>query len=276
MYRILCALLLGSALLGNATAQDFPTKPVMMVVPYAAGGPADVIARVVAHGMSKVLNQQFFVENTAGAGGTIGTAKVASASPDGYSLLVMHVSHAANVGFYPHLRYDPVKDFEPIGLVAELPMAFVARKDFPANNFGEFVAYLKANKEKMTFGFAGIGSASHLCSLLFFHAIDISVSGVPYKGTAPALNDLSGGQFDFMCDQTINVLQPAKAGLIKAFAAATPERLKVAPDLPTAAESGIPGFQMLVWYGMYAPKGTPKPVIEKLSAALKKLCRIRK
>ena len=221
-------------------------------------------------GMSKVLNQQFVVENTVGAGGTIGTAKVASSPSDGYSLLLMHISHAANVAFCPNLRYDPVKDFEPIGLVAESPMAIVARKNFPASNFKEFITYLSANNDKMTYGFAGIGSASHLCSLLFFHAINTTVNGAPYKGTAPALNDLLGGHLDFMCDQTINVLQPAKSGLVKAFAATTPQRLKVAPDLPTIAESGLPDFQMVVWYAMYAPKGTPKPVIDKLSAALQK------
>jgi tripartite-type tricarboxylate transporter receptor subunit TctC len=261
---------LACTFVGDAAAQEFSSKPVMVTVPFAAGGPADVIARILAHGMSKALDQQFVVENTSGAGGTIGTAKVAASLPDGHSLLLMHVSHAANVAFYPHLRYDPVKDFEPIGLVAESPMAFVARKDFPANNFKEFVAYVKANTEKMTHGFAGVGSASHLCSLLFLHAIDATVSGAPYKGTAPALNDLMGGHLDFMCDQTLNVLQPAKAGLIKAYAATTPQRLKVAPDLPTVSESGLPGFQMVVWYAMYAPKGTPKPVIDRLSGALQK------
>ena len=270
MYRILCLLWVGWALVGHAAAQDFPSRPVMFTVPFAAGGPADVIARILANGMSKVLNQQFVVENTVGAGGTIGTAKVASSPSDGYSLLLMHISHAANVAFYPNLRYDPVKDFEPIGLVAESPMAIVARKDFPASNFKEFITYLSANNDKMTYGFAGIGSASHLCSLLFFHAINTTVNGAPYKGTAPALNDLLGGHLDFMCDQTINVLQPAKSGLVKAFAATTPQRLKVAPDLPTIAESGLPDFQMVVWYAMYAPKGTPKPVIDKLSAALQK------
>ena len=245
MYRILSLLWLGWALVGHAAAQDFPSRPVMFTVPFAAGGPADVIARILANGMSKVLNQQFVVENTVGAGGTIGTAKVASSPPDGYSLLLMHISHAANVAFYPNLLYDPVKDFEPIGLVAESPMAIVARKDFPASNFKEFITYLSANNDKMTYGFAGIGSASHLCSLLFFHAINTTVNGAPYKGTAPALNDLLGGHLDFMCDQTINVLQPVKSGLVKAFAATTPQRLKVAPDLPTIAESGLPDFQMV-------------------------------
>jgi tripartite-type tricarboxylate transporter receptor subunit TctC len=251
-----------------ALAQDFPAKTITMMMPYSAGGPGDTITRVTAYGMSKVLNQQILVENTAGAGGTIGTAKIAASPPDGYSLLVMHFGHAANVALYPHLKYDPVKDFEPVGIIAESPMAFVAKKDFPAKTFQEFVAYVKANKEKVTYGFAGIGSASHLCGLLFFSAIDTKVNSVPYKGTGPALNDLIGGQFDFMCDQTLNVLQPANAGLIKAYAVTTPQRLAVAPNLPTAAESGMSGFGITVWFALYAPKGTPKPVIDKLSKAL--------
>lgn len=268
MYRTIAAILAGCVIATCAGAQDFPTKPVTLMMPYAAGGPGDTITRIVAHGMSKALNQQFVVENTAGAGGTIGTAKIAASPADGYSLLVMHFGHAANVALYPHLRYDPVKDFEPIGIIAESPMAFVAKKDFPAANFKDFVAYVKAHKDTVTYGFAGIGSASHLCGLLFFSAIETTVSTIPYKGTGPALNDLMGGHFDFMCDQTLNVLQPAKAGLIKAYAATTPQRLKVAPELPTVAESGLPGFGITVWFAMYAPKGTPKPVIDKLSKAL--------
>jgi putative tricarboxylic transport membrane protein len=270
MQRILILLWLGLGLTGTAGAQEFPSRPVIIVVPFSAGGPADIVARTLAQSMSKVLDQQFIVDNTVGAGSTLGAAKVAGSPPDGYSILLTHISHVANVAFYQNLRYDPVKDFEPIGLVAESPMAFVARKDFPARDFKEFVAHLKANKEKMTYGFAGIGSASHLCSLLFFHAIETTVNGAPYKGTAPALNDLMGGHLDFMCDQTLNILQPSMSGLIKAYAATTPQRLRVAPDLPTIAESGLPDFQMVVWYAMYAPKGTPAAVVEKLSAALQK------
>jgi len=270
MPRTIAAIIVGCAIATAAAAQDYPSKTVTMMMPYAAGGPGDTITRITAHGMSKVLGQTFVVENTAGAGGTIGTAKVAAAAPDGYSLLVMHFGHAANTALYPHLRYDAVTDFEPIGIIAESPMAFVAKKDFPADNFKDFIAYVKANKEKVTYGFAGIGSASHLCGLLFFSAIDTKVEQVPYKGTGPALNDLIGGHFDFMCDQTLNVLEPAKAGLIKAFAATTPQRLAVAPDLPTGSEAGLPGFQITVWFAMYAPKGTPKPVIDKLAAALQK------
>jgi len=268
MLRTIGAIVAGCVIVTVAAAQDYPTKTVTMMMPYAAGGPGDTITRIAAHGMSKVLGQQFVVENTAGAGGTIGTAKVAASAPDGYSLLVMHFGHAANTALYRNLLYDTVKDFEPIGLIAESPMAFVGKKDFPAGNFKDFVAYVKANKDKVTYGFAGIGSASHLCGLLFFSAIETTVNSIPYKGTGPALNDLIGGHFDFMCDQTLNVLEPAKAGLIKAFAATTPQRLAVAPDLPTVAESGLPGFGITVWFAMYAPKGTPKPVIDKLAAAL--------
>jgi putative tricarboxylic transport membrane protein len=260
---------LGIAVTTSVAAQEFPSKPVTLMMPYAAGGPGDTITRIVGQGMSKVLGRQFVVENTAGAGGTVGTAKVAAASPDGYSLLVMHFGHAANTALYRNLRYDAVKDFEPIGLIAESPMAFVAKKHFPAANFREFVAGVTAGKEKVTNGHAGIGSASHLCSLLLLSAIDTTVTTVPYKGTGPALNDLVGGQFDFMCDQTLNVLQPVKAGMIKAFAVTTEARLAVLPDLPTVAESGLPGFEITVWFGMYAPRGTPKPVIDTLAGALR-------
>jgi len=181
----------------------------------------------------------------------------------------MHFGHAANTALYRNLRYDAVRDFEPIGLIAESPMALVAKKNFPADNLRDFIAYVKANNTRVTHGHAGIGSASHLCGLLFFNAIATTVTSIPYKGTGPALNDLIGGQFDFMCDQTLNVLQPVNAGLIKAFATTTKARLAVAPDLPTAAEAGLPGVEITVWFGMYAPKATPQPVIEKLSAGLR-------
>jgi len=254
----------------SAQAQEFPSKNVTLMMPYAAGGPGDTLTRIVGQGMSKVLSRPFLVENVAGAAGTLGTAKVAASAPDGYSLLVMHFGHAANTALYRNLRYDPIKDFEPIGMIAESPMAFVARKDFPADNFNDFVAYVKTNREKVVHGHAGVGSASHLCGLLFLNAIEVPVTVVPYKGTGPALNDLIGGQFDFMCDQTLNVFQPVQGRLIKAYAATTKKRLAVLPDLPTAAESGLPDFEITVWFGMWAPKGTPKPVIDTLSAALQK------
>ena len=268
MLKSLPSIALVCVVATGALAQEFPTKPVTLMMPYAAGGPGDTITRTIGNGLSKVLGKQVLVENTAGAAGTIGTAKIAASSPDGYSLLVMHFGHAANTALYRNLRYDAITDFEPIGMIAESPMAFVAKKAFPADNFKDFVAHVKAGKEKITSGHAGIGSASHLCGLLFLSAIDTSVSTVPYRGTGPALNDLIGGQFDYMCDQTLNVLQPVKAGMIKGFAATTRERLSVAPELPTAAEAGLPGFEITVWFGMYAPKNTPRPVIDKLSAAL--------
>src|SRR6516225_5888431 len=215
----------------SAWAEDYPgSRPVTVMMPYAAGGPGDVIKRITAQGLSKYLGGQFIVENLAGAGGTIGTAKVAGEPPDGHYLLVMHFGHAANTALYPNLRYDAIKDFEPVGIVAESPMAFVARSDFPAKDFKEFVAYVKANRDKLTY--------------------------------------LMGKQFDFMCDQTLNVGAAAKAGNIKAYAVTTRERLAAFPDLPTASEAGLPGFEITVWFAMYAPKGTPKPIVEQLSKAL--------
>ncbi|MFL5090935.1 MAG: tripartite tricarboxylate transporter substrate-binding protein [Xanthobacteraceae bacterium] len=269
MFKIMLAIAGLGVVSMPAAAQEFPARPVTLMMPYAAGGPGDTITRIIGQGMSKVLGSQFMVENTAGAGGTVGTAKIAAAPPDGHSLLVMHFGHAANTALYRNLRYDAVRDFEPIGLIAESPMALVAKKNFPADNLRDFIAYVKANNTQVTHGHAGIGSASHLCGLLFFNAIGTTVTSIPYKGTGPALNDLIGGQFDFMCDQTLNVLQPVNAGLIKAFATTTKARLAVAPDLPTAAEAGLPGVEITVWFGMWAPKATPQPVIEKLSAGLR-------
>jgi len=270
MSKFVAALAAACCLVATAAlAEDFPgSRPVSLMMPYAAGGPGDTITRITAAGLNKVLGGTFIVENLAGAGGTIGTAKVASSTPDGHSLLLMHFGHAANKALYAHLPYDPIKDFEPIGIVAESPMALVARKDFPAKDLKEFVAYLKAHHDKMNYGFAGVGSAAHLCGLLFFNAVGTTVTGIAYKGTGPALTDLMGGQFDFMCDQTLNVGPAVKAGKIKAYAVTTKERLAAFPDIPTAAEGGLPSFEITVWFGLYAPKGTPKPVIDKLSKAL--------
>jgi tripartite-type tricarboxylate transporter receptor subunit TctC len=239
-----------------------------MIMPYSAGGPGDTLTRLVAQSMTKTLKQQVLVENVAGAGGTIGSTRVANASPDGYTLLMIHVSHATNPALYPKLRYDPIKDFEPVGLVADLPMVFVAKKDFPPNDFKGMVEYVKANKDKVNYGHAGIGSASHLCGLLFFSAIQTNVTTVPFRGAGPAMNDLLGGQIDFMCDQTLNVVSPLKAQKIKGYAVASKARSPALPNLPTANESGLPGFELNIWYGLFAPKGTPKPVLDKLVAGL--------
>lgn len=270
MFRTPLALGAAFAFCATATAaQEFPSKPVTLMMPYAAGGPGDIITRTIGNGMSKAINKQFVVENTAGAGGTIGTLKIANSPPDGYSLLVMHMGHAANIALYPNLRYDAVKDFEPIGMIAESPMAFVGKKDFEPKTFKELVALVKSNPDKVTHGHAGLGSASHLCGLLFLNAMNVKLSTIAYRGTAPALNDLIGGQFDFMCDQTLNVAQPVKAGMIKAYAIPAKTRLAALPELPTTVEEGQPGLEISVWFGMYAPKGTPKPVIDKLSATLR-------
>jgi putative tricarboxylic transport membrane protein len=263
----------GFVITTSTEAQECPSKNITLMMPYAAGGPGDMLTRIIGQGLGKALSRQILVENVAGAGGTIGTAKVAASAPDGCSLLLMHFGHAVNTALYRNLRYDPIQDFEPIGMIAESPMAFVARKDFPASNFNDLVAHVKTNREKVIYGHAGIGSAAHLCGLRFLNAIEATATVVPYRGTGPALNDLIGGQFDFMCDQTLNVLQPVKGGMVRAYAATTKKRLAVLPDLPTAAESGLPGFEVTVWFGMWAPKGTPKPVIDTLSAALQEALR---
>ena len=256
------------AISAPALAQDFPNKPVTLVMPYAAGGPGDTLARLVAQSMTTTLKQQVIVENAAGAGGTIGSTKVSSAKPDGYTLLMIHISHATNPALYPKLRYDPIKDFEPIGLVADLPMVFVAKKDYAPNTFKDLIAHIKTNKDKVLYAHAGVGSASHLCGLLLFSTLDTNVTNVPYKGSGPAMNDIMGGQVDMICDQTVNVVGPLKGGKIKGYAVASKAKSPALPNLPTAGEAGLPGFELNIWYGLFAPKGTPKQIQDKLEAAL--------
>jgi tripartite-type tricarboxylate transporter receptor subunit TctC len=252
----------------TAQAQDFPNHPITMVMPYAAGGPGDLITRVFAGAMQKTLGQQILVDNTAGASGSIGTAKVARAKADGYTLLMIHVSHATNLALFKNLPYHPVDDFEPIGQATEGPMVLVARKDFPPKDAREFVAYVRANGNKISIGHAGVGSASHLCGLLFMSALQVDLTQVPYKGTAPILNDLMGGQLDMMCDQTSTTIPAITGGKIKAYAVAGKSRLASMPDLPSLSEAGVAGFDISISFGLYAPKGTPPAVIEKLSHAL--------
>jgi tripartite-type tricarboxylate transporter receptor subunit TctC len=249
-------------------AQEYPNKPVAMVMPFSAGGPGDNLARVLGQSMTKSLGQTVIIENTAGAGGTIGTAKVAKARPDGYTLLFTHISHATNPTLYRKLPYDTLKDFEPIGLVADVPMTLVAKKDLAPSTFKELLAYLQANKDKVAYSHAGTGSASHLCGLLLQTAIQTNVTTVGYKGTGPAMNDLLGGQVDLMCDQTANTLQHIKAAKLKVYGVTSPKRIAQLPDVPTLQEAGLPRFELSIWYGLYAPKGTPKPVVDKLVAAL--------
>jgi tripartite-type tricarboxylate transporter receptor subunit TctC len=249
-------------------AQDFPQRPITVVMPYAAGGPGDVITRIFASAMQKFLGQSIVVDNTAGASGSIGSAKVARAKPDGYTLLMIHVSHATNPAMVKNLSYHPVDDFEPIGQASEGPMLVVARKDFPARDGREFIAMVREQGNKLSIGHAGIGSASHLCGLMFMNALKTDLTFVPYKGAAPALNDLMGGQLDLMCDQTTNTVPSLQGQRIKAYTAAGKSRLSSMPDLPAMNELGVAGFDISIVFSLYAPKATPKPVIEKLTAAL--------
>jgi tripartite-type tricarboxylate transporter receptor subunit TctC len=251
-----------------AFAQDFPNKPVTLVVPFAAGGPTDVVARILGQSMSKTLGQTVVIENALGAGGTIAATKVANARPDGYTLFLHHNGMATSVALYRKLPFNPMTDYEYIGQVADVPMTLVARKDFPAKDFKELVAYVKANKDKINLGNAGLGAVSHLCGMMFMNAIQTELVTVPYKGTAPAMSDLIGGQIDLLCDQTTQTVPRIKAGQIKVYGVTTPSRIAALPDVPTLAEQGLPNFEVVVWHGMYAPKGTPKPVIDKLAHAL--------
>jgi tripartite-type tricarboxylate transporter receptor subunit TctC len=254
----------------TAAAQDYPSRPITMVMPYAPGGPGDAVTRVIAGAMQKTLGQQIIVDNTAGASGTIGTAKVARSKADGYTLLMIHVSHATNLAMFKNLPYHPVDDFEPIGSATVGPMVVLSRNEFPAKDLGEFVSYLKANASKVSIAHAGVGSASHLCALMLMNTLKVKLNEIPYKGTGPALNDLMGGQVDLMCDQTSGTVPAVKSGKIKAYAAAGPSRLASLPEVPAISEAGVEGFDINISFGLYAPKGTPKPALDQLSAALQK------
>ncbi|NYT85362.1 tripartite tricarboxylate transporter substrate binding protein BugD [Pollutimonas harenae] len=264
------AVLFASTLLsaGAAQAADYPDHAVNMIVPFSAGGPTDNVARSLAEAMRPALGQTIVVENKAGAGGTIGTSQVARAKPDGYSALLMHIGFSTAPSLYKNPGYDPKTSFEPIGLVVDVPMTIIARADFPPNNIQELVEYLKANKDKVSLANAGIGAASHLCGTMFTNAIGVDLLTIPYKGTGPAMNDLLGKQVDVLCDQTTNTTQHIKAGTVKAYAVTSKQRVPTLPDLPTMQESGYDGFEVGIWHGMWAPKGTPKPVTDKLTAAL--------
>jgi len=251
-----------------AGAQEYPTKVITMVVPFAAGGPTDTVARLIAQPMSKTLKQQVIVENVLGAGGTIAVNRVAKAAADGYTLLIHHIGMSTAPALYRKLPYDAINDFEFIGLINEVPMTLVAKKDFPAKDLKELIAYVKANKEKINLANAGVGAASHLCGMLFMSAIQTELTTVPYNGTGPAMNDLLGGQVDIMCDQTTNTTSQIKAEKIKVYGVTTQKRIAALPNVPTMDEAGLKGFEVSVWHGLYAPKGTPKPVIDKLTNSL--------
>jgi tripartite-type tricarboxylate transporter receptor subunit TctC len=252
-----------------AHAAGYPERQITMVVPFAAGGPTDTVARLVAESMSKNLGQQIVVENVGGAGGTLGAGRVASSKPDGYTILLHHIGMATSATLYRKLAYDTLNAFEYVGLVTDVPMTIVARKDMAATDLKGLVDYAKANKDKVTVANAGIGAASHLCGMLFMSSIQTPLVTVPYKGTGPAMTDLLGGQVDIMCDQTTNTTKQIQGGTIKAYAVTSPQRLAVLKDLPTVKEAGLPQMEVGIWHGVYAPKGTPKEAIDKLDAALK-------
>jgi len=261
-------LFLSTLLCAGAHADNFPDHPINMVVPFSAGGPTDNVARSLAEAMRPSLGQTVVIENKGGAGGTIGTSQVARAKPDGYNILLMHIGFSTAPSLYKKPGYDPYDSFEPLGLVVDVPMTIIARSDFPPNNIKELVEYLKKNKDKVSLANAGIGAASHLCGTMFSNAIGVDLLTVPYKGTGPAMNDLLGKQVDVMCDQTTNTSQHIKAGTVKAYAVTSKQRVPTLPDLPTMEESGFKGFEVGIWHGMWAPKGTPKPVTDKLISAL--------
>jgi tripartite-type tricarboxylate transporter receptor subunit TctC len=252
-----------------ALAQAYPTKPVTLVVPFAAGGPTDVVARMIAISMSKSLGQTIVVENKLGAGGTIAANYVAKAVPDGYTILIHHAGMATAPALYRKLPFNPLTDYEYVGQVIDVPMTLLARKDLPPNNFAELAAYVKANAKTLNLANAGLGAVSHLCGMLFQRALGVDLTTVPFQGTAPALNALLGGQVDILCDQTTQTMSHIKGGTVKLYGVTTRERIKVLPDTPSLNEAGLKDFEVKVWHGIYAPKGTPAPVVDKLNGALR-------
>jgi len=270
MRTKLFSIVAGLALVGIAPlgAQEYPNKVITMIVPFTAGGPTDLVARLLSVPMTKILKQQVIVENVGGAGGTIAANRVAKATPDGYTILIHHIGMSTAPALYRKLPYNPLEDFEHIGLINEVPMTLVAKKDFPAKDLKDLIAYLKANKDKVNYANAGLGAASHLCGMLFMSAIQTDVTTVPYSGTAPAMNDLLGGQVDFMCDQTTNTTTQIKAEKIKVYGVTSLKRVPSLPNVPTMDEAGLKGFQVSIWHALYGLKGTLKPVIEKLTKAL--------
>jgi putative tricarboxylic transport membrane protein len=254
-----------------ASAQDYPTRPITLIVPFAAGGPTDVISRIIGEHMSRTLGAQIVIENALGAGGTTASTRAKRAAPDGYTLITGHMgTHAASVALYPKLQYDPRTDFEPIGMIAGTPILILAKKDFPAKDLKEFTAYVKANVDKLNNAHAGVGSVSFTTCLLLNSILGVKPTTIPFQGTGPSMNALVGGQVDYMCDQIVNAVPQIKGGTIKAYAIATPERNPALPDLPTTKEAGLPEFEASAWNALFAPKGTPAAIVEKLAAALDK------
>jgi tripartite-type tricarboxylate transporter receptor subunit TctC len=269
LWRNGLAALAGLSLLGGAaTAQDYPSRPITLTVPFAAGGPSDSIARLIGQSMSGSLGQQIVVESVGGAGGTLGAARVARSEPDGYTILIHHVALAAGASLYDNLDYDTVSAFAPIGLVNRGPMVLLTRKDFEADDAAALLETMRTSGADLSVGHAGVGSNSHLCSLLLEKALGAEFTLVPYKGTGPAMNDLMGGQLDILCDQSTTAIPQITGGMVKGYAVSSIERLEALKNLPTLEEAGLSGFDFTIWHGLYAPAGTPEAVTEKLNAAL--------
>src|SRR5262245_53683150 len=271
VHWIVAALALGLSASVVSAQSDYPRRPITVIVPFAAGGPTDVIARIASEHMSRTLGQQLIIENVVGAGGTTASTRAMRATPDGYTIIMGHMgTHAASVALYPNLPYKPDVDFAPIGLVAGTPVLILARKDFPPNDLKAFVSYVKANVATLNLAHAGVGSVSFTTWLLLDSILGVKPTSVPFNGTGPALTALIAGQVDYMCDQIVNVVQQVQGGQIKAYAIGTPERSPALPDVPTSKEAGLPQFQAQAWNALFAPKDTPQPVLDKLTDALDK------
>ena len=253
----------------NALAQAYPSRTVTMVVPFAAGGPTDVVARTLGASMSRALGQTVVIENKLGAGGTIAANFVAKAAPDGYTIFIHHNGMATATGLYRKLPYNPLTDFEYIGQVADVPMTLLAKKDLPPDNLRDLITYVRANKEKINLANAGLGAVSHLCGMLFMQAVGVELTTIPFSGTAPAMTALLGGQVDMLCDQTTQTIPQIKAQKVKFYGVTTKQRITALPDAPTLDEQGLKDFEVIVWHGVYAPKGTPKEALDRLNAALR-------
>lgn len=260
-------LALGAAV--GVQAQTWPAKPIALVVPFAAGGPTDIVARTLAASMTKGLGQTVVVENRVGAGGTVAAGYVARATPDGHTFLIHHNGMATATALYRKLAYNPLTDFEYVSQAVDVPMTLLARKDFPAANWTEFAAYVRANKDKINLANAGLGAVSQLCGLMLEQALGVKLTAVPFQGTGPAMNALRGGQVDVLCDQTTQTIPQIKAGEVRFYGVTTKERIKALPDAPTLHEQGLRNFEVVVWHGIYAPKGTPRAVVERMNAAIR-------
>jgi tripartite-type tricarboxylate transporter receptor subunit TctC len=269
LKRLVCITALTAVSLA-AQAQGYPTRSINVVVPFPAGGPSDVVARIVTEHMSRTLGQQLVIENVGGAGGTLGSARVAAAAPDGYTLLAGSMgSHVSAPVLTPNIKYDPSRDFTPIGFTAHSPAVIVARKDFPAQSIKDFIAYARQNGEKVRQGHGGVGASSHMACLLFTSELGLKPTLVAYRGSALAINDMIGGHIDFVCEQSASVAEQVKAGAVKGYVVSAPQRLAALPGVPSAKESGIK-YDMSIWAGIFAPKDTPKPVVDRLAGALDK------